>query len=337
MSTLDVEQLLQPISDDKPCGDDLEYDPGFIEMNAAAEGKPAQQMGDEVIEGQDPDWGAVRGKAIDLLGRTKDLRIGVLLTEALVRTEGMPGLDSGLTLVNGLVERHWQAVHPQLDPDDWNDPTMRMNILATIVGDGFLRAVREAVLVESRALGRFSLKDIEMATGELPAPEGVEPPTTATIDGAFLDCELEALQATADSVSASIGHVKTLDSVLTDQVGVGVAPDVSALPKLLESVREVLAEQLARRGVGEAPAAEAPAGAAAPAPIAGEVNSREDVIRVLDKACDYFARHEPSSPVPFLLQRAKRLVSKDFMDIMKDIAPDGVHQAESVTGVKQEE
>ena len=70
-----------------------------------------------------------------------------------------------------------------------------------------------------------------------------------------------------------------------------------------------------------------------------EVELAEDgeaAIRVLDKACDYLERHEPSSPVPLLLKRAKRLVSKNFMEIMRDLAPDGVAQAQVVSGADGE-
>jgi type VI secretion system protein ImpA len=72
-----------------------------------------------------------------------------------------------------------------------------------------------------------------------------------------------------------------------------------------------------------------------PKPIAGEVTSREDAIRMLDKITDYFNRNEPSSPVPILLRRAKRLVSKSFMEIVKDLAPDGLSQVERIRGVEE--
>jgi type VI secretion system protein ImpA len=58
---------------------------------------------------------------------------------------------------------------------------------------------------------------------------------------------------------------------------------------------------------------------------------------MIDKICDYFERHEPSSPVPLLLNRAKRLISKDFLEILRDLTPDGVLQAESIGGVTGEE
>jgi type VI secretion system protein ImpA len=222
---------------------------------------------------------------------------------------------------------------------------MRMNIITALCDeDTTLRGVREAPLVESRALGNYGLRDIEVALGQASVSAGAEPANMATIDGAFLDCDLDVLQGAADAVSGSLEHLQSIDAQLLVKVGSQHAPDLSALPAVLQAAQKVLSEQLTRRGAGgavpvggdPAAAAAAPAaGGAAPQPIAGEVNSREDVIRVLDKACDYFARNEPSSPIPLLLRRAKRLVSKDFMDIMRDIAPDGVSQAETITGTKE--
>jgi type VI secretion system protein ImpA len=55
----------------------------------------------------------------------------------------------------------------------------------------------------------------------------------------------------------------------------------------------------------------------------------------LDKVSDYFQKYEPSSPVPLLLQRAKRLVAKYFMEILRDLTPAGVSQAEAIGGVEK--
>jgi len=73
-------------------------------------------------------------------------------------------------------------------------------------------------------------------------------------------------------------------------------------------------------------------GGTAPLSVTGQLQSREDVMRMLDKICEYYARVEPSSPVPVLLQRAKKLVPMSFMEIMQDLIPDGVSQAEMYRG-----
>ncbi len=57
------------------------------------------------------------------------------------------------------------------------------------------------------------------------------------------------------------------------------------------------------------------------------------MIRALDKVCEYYRRTEPSSPVPFLLERAKRMAAMDFVELMRELAPDGLKQATNVMGV----
>jgi len=343
MSVINVEELLQEVSPDAPCGEDLEYDPEFGEMTRAAEGKPEQQMGDSVVPAEDPDWRDVRDKALSIFSRTRDLRAGVLLARALLAVEGFGGLSDGLELIKGLIERHWDHVHPQLDPDDDNDPTLRVNTIVQLTDQDFmLRGVREAPLVELKGFGKFSMYDVEIASGQVSAPEGMEsPPEMGVIDAAFMECELDELQGTADAVKRSAECITTIESVLTELVGTTYAANLSALPEAMKAVQHLLNERLARRGVVEADAGvEGAAGAggeSAGQAISGDIRSREDVIRVLDKACEYFRQHEPSSPVPLLLQRAKRLVSKDFMEIMRDMAPDGVSQAETVTGAQSED
>ena len=57
------------------------------------------------------------------------------------------------------------------------------------------------------------------------------------------------------------------------------------------------------------------------------------MIRMLDVLCEYYKQNEPSSPVPLLLQRARRLVSMDFEGIVRDIAPDALGQVKLIRGV----
>ncbi len=67
-----------------------------------------------------------------------------------------------------------------------------------------------------------------------------------------------------------------------------------------------------------------------------EVTSRADALRLLDLACQYYRRHEPSSPLPLLVERAQRLAEKNFLDILRDLAPDGVMQAQTIIGNRDE-
>ncbi len=350
MSVIEIEALLSDIAADTPCGEDLEYDPLFAEMEKLAQETPERQYGDTIIPAEPPDWRDVKKAALSLLERTRDLRVAVYLARALLQSDGFPGFAEGLALVEGLIERFWDHVYPQLDPEDDNDPTLRINtIVALCDPETTLPALRETPLVNSRSLGRFSLRDVQIVTGALTPVainEEVELPTQAKIDGAFQETGLENLQAIALAVTDAMGRVERIEAVLTDLVGVTQAPDMSDLTEVLKEVRQVLTEQLQRRGVSSAGETEgqaesedgATSGAAAMGQrlVVGDIASREDVIRMLDKICDYFSRYEPSSPVPFLLKRAKNLVTKDFMEIMLDLAPGGTEQANLIFGLQSE-
>jgi type VI secretion system protein ImpA len=61
------------------------------------------------------------------------------------------------------------------------------------------------------------------------------------------------------------------------------------------------------------------------------------VRQALDRVCAYFAVHEPTSPVPLLLQRARKLLDLTFMELLQDLAPDGVAQMALVSGIRNDD
>ena len=335
---IDPAKATSPLADGDPSGPNLEYDAEFMELDRAQQGRPEQVIGDSVKPAQDPDWRDVTERAETLMGRTRDLRVAAALTHALLRTQGLQGFATGLSVIKGLLEGQWDTVHPQLDADDNNDPTLRVNsLLSLAAADGVLKALREVPLVASKTLGRFSLRDIRIASGKQPAPAGLaEPPKQIQIDGAFRDADLGELQASAAQIALALENVGAIDKLLVDKVG-AQAPELKPLVLDLNEIKHVLAEQLAARGVGVAGAEGAAGGGegAKSGGSRGEIDSREDVVRQLDRLCEYYRRHEPSSPVPVLLRRAKRLVSKDFMEIIRDLTPGGVAEAELLSGVEK--
>ncbi len=340
VATIELDRLIEDISPDSPCGENLEYDKDFVLLEQSTRGKAEQQFGDTIVPAEEPDWAEVRRLALDLCQRTRDLRVFDYLARASVRTHGYAGLNDALAMVRRSLERHWDSIHPQLDPDDDNDPTARVNIIGSLCdAQTMLLGIRQAPLVQSRGFGRFGLRDIAIASGEIPAPAGMEaPPTMQAIEGAFLDSSLEDLQATADAVRSAAEQARAIENLVTEKVGASNAASLDPLSKLLKEAGRAIDARLAARGVGTAEGGAARAnghalnGEAAPLSVSGQLQSRDDVVRMLDKLCEYYARAEPSSPVPLLLQRAKKLVPMNFMEIVKDLIPDAVATAEMYRG-----
>jgi type VI secretion system protein ImpA len=345
--SLDIEALLRDISPGDSCGEYLQESAEFFALETKRQGTPEDPFTKRpAIE---PNWKEVRGDAIKLLGRTHDLRIALVLAQALIHTDGLLGLRDGLAFLRGLLERYWDGLYPRLDPEDNNDPTERFNILSTLCSaDAILQPVAAAVIVESPKLGRYSLRHWRIATGKLPVPKPPEQaPQLATIQAAFTDAALDSLKAMREIVGQCITDATELETFATTHASGGSqGPNLSALVAVLREIRHIMDEQLAARGVDDAPPEDAIEAAVdselgtlaslVPGAKLGALNNRQDVIRALDLICDYYVRCEPSSPVPLLLQRAKKLASKDFMEIIKELAPAGLAQIQVIAGTEDQ-
>jgi type VI secretion system protein ImpA len=345
MSIVDVDVLLQEVDAGMPCGPNLEYDPLFLELEQNALGKPEVQYGSTIVPAVPPEWKLVKKQAFELLGRSRDLRVSMLLLRALLALHAIPGFAAGVKLIERLVEERWDSVHPQLDPDDDNDPTLRINCLATLLdAASILRELKDTAFIQLPNLGPLSVRVLEVSSGEVPPPAGQAAIAQSSIDAALNDVRPEALLEAAEAVGQAHDSVANLEAVLTRQVGATNALDLGILKRQLRRMRDVLAPHLPQteelETMAEAPATdEAAAGldpAARPiaiaAPISGEINSRADVVRMLDKILAYYQRNEPSSPVPMLLERAKRLAPKNFFEIMEELAPESVSQLKILRG-----
>ena len=342
LSTASVESLLSPISEAKPSGDDLEYDPAFTALEADARPKDEQQFGDTVIPAVEPEWRVLIGSATELLGRSKDVRVAVLALRAATRTQGIAGFSLGLTLLLELLERFWDTIHPQLDADDDNDPTMRLNALAPL-GDSnngciVLRDLYDCAIGTSRTVGAIRVRDLAIAHSKL-APSGSDPGyTMAQVEGALQDIHA----AQPEVIETAIGVaalVQKLETLIEEKTGRAADIDLKPLRGITHVLRQACqtATGTATSAQGDAAGEQAGAGAAvgvasAGGAIRGEISSRQDALLMLDKVIAFLERTEPGNPAPLLIQRAKRLVGVSFMDIMNDLAPDALGSIQNITG-----
>ncbi len=132
MTAFDVDALLTEISPESPCGEDLSYEVPFLELEGLVQGTAETQVGDHIQESQEPDWDKVYRRSLELLERSKDLRLILFLTLSALCKNGLLGFCAGLALLRGVIEQYWDHVYPQLDPDDNNDPLERMNIISAL-------------------------------------------------------------------------------------------------------------------------------------------------------------------------------------------------------------
>jgi type VI secretion system protein ImpA len=339
MSTVDFESILAPVSATEPAGPDLGYDLAFGALERSAQGKPEQQIGDTVAPGTEPDWKSVQQQSLALLAKTRDLRIAVYLTKALLRTGGWAGFGQGLALVRGLIEKYWDdGLHPRLDPDDGNDPTIRINVIKELDAVDVVAAVRVLPLLITPMLGTITLKDVEIAYGDASPAEGKEAITLTAIEGSLLDCPIDALNATDAGLRSCADAVAGIDATMTSKVQAEWHPGFERLTRLLKKGVTLIGGAASSRTVdaaaapGQETASTNGKGRVGVSIASLEISSREDVLKALDKICAYYDRHEPSSPIPIFMQRCKRLVTMGFVDIVKELVPDAANQLAVLRG-----
>jgi type VI secretion system protein ImpA len=328
MSEVELESLLSPLPGAAPCGPDLEYDPVFLAMQEAGAGKPEQQYGDTLIPAQEPDWAVVREQALQLAARTRDLRVAVWLARSGARLSGLAGAVHGLQLAQQLLERHWQHLHPQLDAGDGDDPTARLNALLPLLHPAAgLADLRAASLTGQR--GALTVRDLELALGHAePHPGEAVPTEEGVVQG--VATALATQPALAQLLQEGLAAVQAIADGLDARLVATQGPDFAPLKKLLQCVAEA-----GRRATGAG--TQVPAVLAAPAAIVaaagtGPIATREDAIRALERACEWIERNEPSNPAPLLIRRSQRLMNRNFIDIVRELLPEGLEQIEKLAG-----
>lgn len=342
--------LLPDLSADQPAGPSLEFDPDFAELERLAQGKPEQQFGTTIVPAEEPDWRAVIAMANGLMERTYDLRIMAHLGVARLNRDGLTGYAEVLGTVRQALRTRWDQVHPQLDPEDDNDPLPRANGLLLLAQPGrVLRVIRTLPLARSARAGSVSWRDIAFSNGTLELPDSTAKMSAAVITGIFRDSEPAALAATRAAVDAALAAVVDIPAVFDDLAGHGTGPDFVNLERLLREIKQMIhahAPAAAAAAPEEEQAAPVEDTAEPAAAIAsterahpvmniqtmGPPTNRADALRMLDLVVEFYQRNEPSSPLPLLIGRARRLAEMGFMDILRDLAPDGIGQVERIAG-----
>ncbi|WP_418316674.1 type VI secretion system protein TssA [Piscinibacter sakaiensis] len=340
---IDIDALLAPISDDIPAGENLEYSE-VAELERQAAGTPGKLDPEtrEMVGGEEPDWRKVRDLGISIFAQTKDLRVAVILTRALLSLEGLPGLGQGLQLIGRMCEQFWDTVHPGLDPDD-SDPIERLNALANLDdAEAMIKTLRATRIVESREAGAYTVRDLDLALGRISAEEGKEAPTIALMAIAWQTGDPEANAARRAAVENALTACNELITLFRDKTN--DSPNIDTMRDYLKRVKTFY-DEVADDGSGEseeegealAEGGGAVAGTGGGIKAGGAIGSRADAIKVLEQVAVYVRKSEPSSPAPMFIDRAVKILKSDFATIVRELMPDSKAHIELLGGISLDE
>ncbi len=346
MSELDgiavrIQGWLRALPDEAaPCGADLEYDNDFLAITKAAAGKPESQFG----AAEPPNWRAVAELAEGMFERTRDLRLAILWLRANLHLHGYGALPVGLTLLNGLMEGHWDQLHPRPDPDD-GDMYARVNAITFLRDpEGVIGDLRATRIVQDRAIGELTVRAVELALGLSPPREGESEMSKDPVS-LMVRAAVEKTPALRAQCLDALALTRRLMSLVSDKFNRDDAPDLRPLYSLVNGVASLLpAEELADEAVANEGGADdgAPEGggsgrtSGARRGLSGSVSSREEAVRAIDMVCEYLMQAEPSNPASLFLRRGRQLINHDFLQLMKVLAPDALSEVARVVGVDPE-
>lgn len=333
----DNQHLVGALDGDEPTGSNLEYDARFLALEEMLRPAATRMVnpGDE-DEGDDVDWDAATSLAYELAAETRDIRVSVRLTRALVRTNGLEGLSSGLSLTADLLENHWEHVHPQPDAEDNMDLMARFNALGDLVDPEMLRALELAAIAhDDHSREQASLRDIDVVIGKYPSASEDERSIAAGRLGAVFS---------AVNVVTGLSQVETAQTHLQRiteiwQSGVEAIAQARAADDLtfesmpppefdnLTSMLKDMARHIKSRLPSEVESGDGETGTSVASSGAGPIKSRADADRAISTVIEWYRRNEPSSPVPILLERARSMISKSFLEIVEELGDTGLAEA----------
>jgi type VI secretion system protein ImpA len=214
---------------------------------------------------------------------------------------------------------------------------MRRNALNNFSDQmAIVEGLRRTPIVSSRQHGVVSLRDLDTLRQGQSADINEK-----RMSAAFAATPPPELAALLHHVTTAVEAVQRIDRKMRETAGADDAPSLEGLLTALNRIAKIVKGRLGDHpdAPGDttepaAPTAAAPGGATA---AIGAITSREDAVRALDAVADFFRRTEPSSPVPLFVMRAKRLVAKDFLEVLADVAPDAVASAKLAGGLREEQ
>src|ERR1700730_717323 len=217
----EIESLTEPVSAEAPCGADLEYTQLLSGFDAY------RLFGSDTPLAADTDWRAIRDKSWEALAQSHDLRLLAHLAAALVRIEGLNPFCKVITVADRWLGEHWDPVFPRID----EDAILRRNGLNGLADRmGIVDAVRRAPVVSHRQLGSFSLRDLELATGQLtPTEADAKAPNSAQIQATLAGTPAADLVALSGALQRGMGSLRNIVATMQTRGGFDSAPEFDGL------------------------------------------------------------------------------------------------------------
>lgn len=360
---MSFEWLKDPISDDAPCGPDLEAtdDAAFVDYYYEAESRMPERYFTPGIKGPNDDFmpgtrfdptsikhAAEKKTITDLLKRSRDLRLVSLLARLMALGARLPDFAEAVAAMADLLETYPEEVNPK-------DGSDRRSAIDELGNNGIVAIPLQHINIAGP--GEVTYRKYLAATGQSEPREGEVGLNVGTMTTEIAAPSnrkhVEEAHAALDLAAASLKRIQSacmrLDNPFTPSLGptVQVIADIQKLisdgrsdlqPWSEESAAEI-AESEVQEEAGtdtsqdgddaapvatqSAPVAEKPAGA---------IGNRAAALQALKAIESFMATHEPSSPSLLLVTQARLLVGRPLVEAIETLLPEHANKTKITLG-----
>jgi type VI secretion system protein ImpA len=319
---IDIDALLQAISEEAPAGTDPRADSSpaslyYRTKDARNAARSAERAAVETGGASPEEWDTVADTAMTILtSHGKDLEIAAWLVEALLRTEGFAGLRDGMKVLAGIVNGFWETCFPELDEDGVEG---KVSAVAGLNGSGAVGTLIQPIRLVPITHGSqwsFSLWNYEQATDLVKVTDSSR--RQERIDNGAVTME-QFLESVADTSPAFFADtqaviVEALAALAEMSAAFDAVAGVDAPP--ISALRDDAGQQ------GEA--GQMAAGTVVVRKIEG-YQSREEALAELTRISAYFRKTEPHSPMSYTLEDAVRRARMSLPDLLVELVEDPAH------------
>lgn len=344
---IDLEAMLQPISDESPSGESLRYAGIYDEITEARRADKDLNQGDWQSELKVADYRRVIELAVPALAsQSKDLQISAWLSEALIKQYGFAGLRDGIKLLAGLQQNFWETLHPEIDEGDMEG---RANAIAwfesqgsfTVMGVPFTGGDGYSFLDYEDSKTYDFPENIEMLetaeqvrVNELKVQAEAQRKVTGDLwRKAVMDTRRAQVETVNFTIEECWTELNVLNLVIEEKFDRNQMPGLTSLKKSLEAVHTQIKKLLDQKRAEEPDAAdeegvEGESGVSedgtprAAGSVGGAVNNRRDALKRLNEIADFFKKTEPHSPISYIVQRAVKWGDMPLDTWLQDVIKD---------------
>lgn len=341
---LQIEELLQPISEESPAGSDIREDPSATspysqikDARSAARSAERQNLFDKDNSEAADHWRKIAELAPDIIqNQAKDLEVASWLTESLVRRYGFQGLRDGFKLIHGLIEQYWDDLYPMPDEDGIETRVASLTGLNGEGAEGVLIApIRNVEITEGHEPGPFTYWQYQQVL-EL---EKIADPDARMEKGAKLGYGNDDIESAVsnssteffvnlrDDITESINTYRQISALLDEHCGTNDSPPTSNIINILNECVGAIShiaqhkfpvdEEVSEEGASEETGSNTGTSAAS-----GPIKSREDAFKKLIEISEFFRKTEPHSPISYMIQRTVKWGSLPLDDLIRELIPD---------------